>query len=71
MIIAALLIIAPKLEITQMPINSRINNVVYGLPQRSQWQRTPVFLPEESQGRRSLVSCCLWGHTESDMTEAT
>ena len=20
---------------------------------------------------RSLVGCCLWGHTESDMTEAT
>jgi len=32
---------------------------------------TPVFLPGESQERRSLVDCCLWGHTESDMTEAT
>ena len=30
-----------------------------------------VFLPGESQGRGSLVGCCLWGHTESDMTEAT
>ena len=32
---------------------------------------TPVFLPGESQGRGSLVGCRLWGHTESDMTEAT
>ena len=32
---------------------------------------TPVFLPGESQGRGSLVGCCLWGPTESDMTEAT
>ena len=24
-----------------------------------------------SQGWRSLVGCCLWGRTESDMTEAT
>ena len=32
---------------------------------------TPVFLPGESQGRGSLVSCCLWGRTESDTTEAT
>ena len=32
---------------------------------------TPVFLPGESQGRRSLVGCRLWGHTESDLTEAT
>jgi len=26
-------------------------------------------LPGESQGRGSLVGCCLWGHTESDTTE--
>ena len=32
---------------------------------------TPVFLPGESQGRRSLVGCHLWGHTESDTAEAT
>ena len=38
---------------------------------RRQWQPTPVFLPGESQGQRSLVGCCLWGRTESDTTEAT
>ena len=32
---------------------------------------TPVFLPGESQGRRSMVDCRLWGCAESDMTEAT
>ena len=32
---------------------------------------TPVFLPGESQGRGSLVGCCLWGRTELDTTEAT
>ena len=36
---------------------------------RRKWQPTPVFLPGESQGWRSLVGCCLWGHTESDTTE--
>ena len=35
------------------------------------WQPTPVFLPGESQGRGSLVGCRLWGHIESDTTEAT
>ena len=35
---------------------------------RRKWQPTPVFLPEESQGRGSLVGCRLWGHTESDTT---
>ena len=38
---------------------------------RRKWQPTPVFLPGESQGRVSLVGCRLWGHTESDTTEAT
>jgi len=38
---------------------------------RRKWQPTPVFLPGESQGRGSLVCCCLWGRTESDMTEVT
>ena len=28
---------------------------------RRKWQPTPVFLPGESQGRRSLVGCSLWG----------
>ena len=38
---------------------------------RRKWQPTLVFLPGESQGLRSLVGCRLWGHTESDTTEAT
>ena len=38
---------------------------------RRKWQPTPVFLPRESQGWRSLVGCCLWGCTELDTTEAT
>ena len=38
---------------------------------RRKWQPIPVFLPRESQGRRSLVGCRLWDRTESDMTEVT
>ena len=38
---------------------------------RRKWQPTLMFLPGESQGRGSLVGCRLWGHTESDTTEAT
>ena len=38
---------------------------------RWKWQPTPVFLPGESQGQRSLVGCRLWGRTESDTTEVT
>ena len=47
--------------------------VLFKVPRtwRRQWQPTPVFLPGESQGRRSLVGCRLWGRTESDASEAT
>ena len=38
---------------------------------RRKWQPTPVFLPRESQGQRSLVGCYPWGRTESDTTEVT
>ena len=41
------------------------------MPWRRKWQHTPVFLPGESQGWRSLLGCCLWGCTESYTTEAT
>ena len=37
----------------------------------ARWHPTPVLLPGESQGERSLVGCRLWGRTESDTTEAT
>ena len=33
------------------------------------WQTTPVFLPGESYGQRSLVGYNPWVYKESDMTE--
>ena len=39
------------------------------IPWRSKWQPTPVFLPGESHGRRSLVGYSPRGHKELDMTE--
>ena len=41
------------------------------IPWRGTWQPTPVFLPGEPHGERSLVGRGPWGHTESDTTEAT
>ena len=38
---------------------------------RRKCQPTPVFLPGESYGQRSLVGYRLWGHTELDTTEVT
>ena len=39
------------------------------LPWRKKQQPTPVFLPGEFHGQRSLVGYSPWGHKESDMTE--
>ena len=38
---------------------------------RRKWQPTPVFLPGEFHGQRSLVGYSPWGHKESDTTEVT
>ena len=40
-------------------------------PWRRPWQPTPVFLPGESYGQRSLAGYSPWGYKESDTTEAT
>ena len=41
------------------------------IPRRRAWQPTPIFLPGESHGQKSLMGSRTWGHRESDMTEAT
>ena len=41
------------------------------IPSSRKRQPTPVFLPGESHGQRSVVGHSLWGHRESYVTEAT
>ena len=41
------------------------------IPWRKAWQLTPVFLPGEPHGRRSLAGDSPYGCKELDMTEAT
>ena len=38
---------------------------------RRAWQPTPVFLPGESHGQRSLAGYSPWGRSESDTSEVT
>jgi len=47
------------------------NHWVGKIPWRREWQATPVFLPREFHGQRSLVGYSPWGHKESDTTEVT
>ena len=36
---------------------------------KREWQTTPVLLPGEFHGQRSLMGYSPWGRKESDMTE--
>ena len=49
----------------------RFNSWVRKIPWRRKWLPTPVFLPGESHGQRSLAGYSPWGlsHKESGMTE--
>ena len=44
------------------------NPWVRKIPWSRKWQPTPVFLPGESYGQRSLVGYSPWGRKELDMT---
>ena len=39
------------------------------IPWKRKWQPTPVFLPGEFYGQRSLTGYSPWGCKESDTTE--
>ena len=40
----------------------RLDPCVGKIPWRRKWQPTPVFLPGESRGQRSLEDYSPWGH---------
>ena len=46
-----------------------MNPWVRNIPWGRKWQPTPVFLPGEFHGQRSLVGYSLQGHEELDTTE--
>ena len=46
----------------------RFNPWVRKIPWRRVWPPTPVFLPGESQGQRSLAGYSPWGRKELDAT---
>ena len=44
-------------------------SITSDMQQRRQWHPTPVLLPGNSHGQRSLVGGSPWGHKESDTPE--
>ena len=47
----------------------QVRSWVRKIPWRRKWQPTPVFVPGESHGQRSLAGYSPWGRKESDTTE--
>ena len=48
----------PAMQETRVPSMSQED------PWRREWQSTPMFLPGESHGQKSLVGYSPWGHKE-------
>ena len=49
----------------------RFDPWVRKIPWRRKWQPTPVFLPGQFRGQRSLTGYSPWGHRQTDTTEHT
>ena len=48
---------------------TRAQSLSRKIPWRRVWQPTPIFMPGESHGQKSLVGYSPWGCKESDTTE--
>ena len=58
-------------SVKSLPVmqDTRVQSLSWEDPLRRDWHPTPVFLPGESHGQRSLVGFSPWSHRESDATE--
>ena len=52
-----------------LPVETQVWLLGREIPWRTAWQPTPVFLPGESRGQRSLVDYSPWDRIELDTTE--
>ena len=50
--------------------NQNFDPWILKIPWRRKWQPTPVFLPGESHGQRSLAGYNSWSRKESDASES-
>ena len=55
----------------QEPQEARVQSLGWKIPWRRARQPTPVFLPGEPHGQRSLLSYSPQGRKESELTEET
>ena len=58
--------------VRNLPANAGNGGSIPGLgisPGGGKWQPTPISLPGEFHGQRSLAGDSSWGHRESDTTD--
>ena len=55
--------------VKNLPANAADVSDAGSTPWRREWVPTPVFLPGEFHGQRSLVGYSPWAHEESNTTE--
>ena len=58
------------LGVKNLPANAEMR-WVWNIPWRSKWQPTPVFLPGEFHGQKSMAGYSPWGRRELDRIEVT
>ena len=63
------LLVAQRLKRLLGMWETRVDPWVGKIPWRRKWQPTPVVLPGESHGGKSLLGYSRWGPKESDTTE--
>ena len=66
-----MVLVVKSLPAVQEIQETRVQSLGQETPWRRAWHPTPVFLPGESHGWRSLEGYCRKGCKESDMTEHT
>ena len=52
-----------------LAVQNKFDPWVRKIPWRREWQPTPVLLPGQSHGQRSLAGPSAWGCKELDTTE--
>ena len=62
-------LVAQRIKCLPAMQETRFDPWVGKIPWRREWQPSPVLLPGESHGQKSLAGYSPWGHKELDMTE--
>ena len=67
--VEAMLLMAQMIKTLPAVWETWVRSLGWEDPPVREWQRTPIFVPGEFHGQRSLVGYSPWGHKELDTAE--